>query len=115
MCPVPILNTAATVTCPHGGTVVLTTSNSTVLADGAPVLLQSDVHTVAGCPFQVPIPTGTKPQPCVTVRWLVGAQSTRVNSTPVLLQSSVGLCLSAEQIPQGPPTVVSVQPRAQGS
>jgi len=27
----------------------------------------------------------------------------------------VGLCFSAEQIPQGPPTVVSVQPRAQGS
>lgn len=113
MSAVPILNTAASVVCPHGGHVILTTSNTTALADRAPALLLTDVHTVAGCPFQIP-GTPPKPQPCVTVRWLVGAQLTRVRGTPVLLQTSVGLCYSVEQIPQGPPVVVSVQPVARG-
>lgn len=110
----PILTTASTLLCPHAGTVTLSTSNSLAMADGAPMLLLTDQHTVSGCPFQVPIPTGTKPQPCVTVRWLVGATQTRVNGTPVLLQTSVGLCLSAEQIPQGSPQVVQVQQMAKG-
>ena len=110
----PILTTASTVQCPHAGTVVLSTANSVAMADGAPALLVTDVHTVSGCPFQVPIGTGTKPQPCVTVRWLVGAALAAVNGTPVLLQTSVGLCLSAEQIPQGPPAVVNTQQVARG-
>jgi hypothetical protein len=46
--------------------------------------------------------------------WQVGATQTKVNSTPVLLQTSVGLCFSAEQIPQGPPVVVNVQQKALG-
>ncbi len=112
--PIPILTTASTVQCPHGGSVTLTTSNSLSTVAGSPMLLLTDVHTVSGCPFQIPIGTGTKPQPCVTVRWTVGAQLTKINGTPVLLQSSIGLCYSAEQIPQGPPVVVNVQQQALG-
>lgn len=111
---VPILTTASTVQCPHGGSVSLTTANTVAKVDGSAMLLLTDVHTVSGCPFQIPIGTGTKPQPCVTVRWTVGAAQTKVNQTPVLLQTSVGLCYSAEQIPQGPPVVVNVQQRAKG-
>jgi hypothetical protein len=111
---VPILTTASTVQCPHAGSVQLSTSNTVAKADGAPLLLVTDIHTVSGCPFQVPIGTGTKPQPCVTVMWQVGATQTKVNSTPVLLRTSVGLCFSAEQIPQGPPVVVNVQQKALG-
>lgn len=110
----PILTTASTVLCPHGGSVTLSTANAVATIDGAPALLLSDVHTVSGCPFQVPVGVGTKPQPCVTLRWTVGATQTRVNGTPVLLQSSVGICYSAEQIPQGPPVIAQVQPRAKG-
>jgi len=88
---VPILTTASIVQCPHAGSVQLSTSN-----------------TLAS------VGTGTKPQPCVTVIWQVGATQTKVNSTPVLLQTSVGLCFSAEQIPQGPPVVVNVQQKALG-
>lgn len=44
-----LLNTMSTVMCPHGGKVVLTTTNTTVLVNGAPALLMTDVHTVAGC------------------------------------------------------------------
>jgi hypothetical protein len=107
----PILTTASTVMCPHGGSVSLFTSNALATIGGAPALLLTDVHLVAGCPFT--LPSGT-PSPCVTVRWLVGATQTRVNGTPVLLQSSVGLCYSALQVPQGPPVVVNVQPQARG-
>jgi hypothetical protein len=38
-----------------------------------------------------------------------------VNKQPAVLQSSTGLCLSAEQIPQGPPSVVLTQMRASGT
>jgi hypothetical protein len=110
----PILTTASTVLCPHGGSVSLSTSNTVAMADGAPMLLLTDIHTVSGCPFQVPAGPTTKPQPCVTVQWLAGATATRVNNVPVLLQTSTGLCFSVEQIPQGPPSIVNVQMKAQG-
>jgi hypothetical protein len=38
-----------------------------------------------------------------------------VNGQPVILQTSTGLCQSAEQIPQGPPTIVATQPRVIGT
>ena len=108
---IPILTTLSTVQCPHGGSVILTTSNATTQIDGGFALLQTDVHSVVGCPFTTPVP---KYQPCVSVRWLTGATQTKVNQTPVLLQTSSGLCFSAEQIPQGPPVVTQVQSRVKG-
>jgi hypothetical protein len=74
----------------------------------------NDTTTVAGCPFQVPIGTGTKPQPCVKVQWTVPASRVKVNGQFVLLSTSSGICQSAEQIPQGPPSVVSTQTRVKG-
>jgi hypothetical protein len=106
----PILTTASTVLCPHGGTLTLITSNTTSRVDGAPMLLVIDVHPIVGCPFAV----GPKPQPCVVARWVAGASRTKVNQTPVLLTNSVGICHSAEQIPQGPPNIVKVQQKARG-
>jgi hypothetical protein len=107
----PILTTASTLFCPHGGSLILQTSNVDMTIQGAPALLLTDIHTVAGCPFTLP---GPKPSPCIQVRWLVGATQTNVHGTPVLLQNSVGLCYSPEQIPQGPPIVAQVQPIALG-
>ena len=37
-----------------------------------------------------------------------------VNGQPAVLNTSTGLCFSAEQIPQGPPMVVVTQPRVTG-
>jgi hypothetical protein len=108
---IPLLTTLSTIQCPHGGRVILTTANAQVQIDGGYALLQTDVHTVAGCPFTTPVP---KPQPCVTLRWTSGATQTKINQVPVLLQTSSGLCFSAEQIPQGPPIVVQTQQRAKG-
>jgi len=110
----PILQSGATVMCPHGGTVQSTPSNTRVKANG-PVLVKTDVSNVSGCPFQIPIGTGTKPSPCITVEWSAEATRVKVNGTGVLLQSSVGLCKNAEQTPQGSAQVVNTQARAGGT
>ena len=73
------LTTAAVLTCPHGGTVSITSSNSGVTADGAPLALAGDSFTISGCPFQIPVGPGTKPSPCVTVKWLVTDLRATVN------------------------------------
>lgn len=110
-----ILHVGATIQCPHGGQVTGTASSTRVKVGGQAVVVQTDTFTVSGCPFQVPIGTGTKPQPCVTTKWITGAARVRVNNQPVLLQTSSGICQSAEQIPQGSPSVVSTQVRAKGT
>jgi hypothetical protein len=109
-----LVHVGAQGTCPHAGQVTFTTTNARVLVSGQPAVTVSDVFTVAGCPFQIPIGTGTKPQPCVTGRWLVPSTRILINGQPAILQTSTGLCQSAEQIPQGPPTVVATQTRVGG-
>ena len=109
--PGPALHVGAVLTCPHGAPATVVTANARVLVSGQPVTVATDVHPVAGCPFQIPIGTGTKPQPCVQVRWLVPAVRVTVMGQPVLTATAVGIAQSVEQIPQGPPTVAVVQPR----
>lgn len=106
-----LFHVGASAICPHAGQVTTVSSNTRVLVSGQPVATMADVFTVGGCPFQVPIPAGTKPQPCVTVRWLVPATRVMVNGQPAILQTSSGICQSVEQIPQGPPSVVATQTR----
>ena len=110
-----LLTTTASVMCTHGAKVSIVSGNARVKAGGAFVAVLSDSGTVSGCPFQIPIGTGTKPQPCVTVRFLVPATRIRIGGQPALLQTSSGICQSAEQIPQGPPTVASTQMRVKGT
>lgn len=104
-----LLTTASTITCPHGGKLTLSSSNSKVFADGALVLLESDIHTVSGCPFTLP---GPKSSPCVRVEWSRGSSTASVNATPVLTQSSVGNCFSPEKAPQGVAVIVNTQMKA---
>src|SRR5512146_1314308 len=99
------LTTASQVMCPHGGQVTLTTANSKVTAVGAPVLLESDQHVVAGCAFTI----GVKPSPCVRVQWSAGSVKTSIGAAP-LTQSSIGTCYSPEGAPQGLAIVVNTQP-----
>lgn len=107
--PGPFLTAAATVTCTHGGTAVLSTANGRVTAGGA-VLLESDVHTVAGCPFA----PGGAASPCVRIEWSAGASSVAVGGAKALVASSVGKCLNAASAPQGLAIKVPAQPRARG-
>lgn len=110
-----LLHVGATVLCSHGGQATPVPTNSRVLVGGQPVTVLPDTYTVAGCPFQIPIGTGTKPQPCVKVQWLVPATRVLVGGQPALLQTSLGMCQSAEQIPQGAPSVAYAQTRVLGT
>lgn len=109
-----LVQVGATIQCPHAARATITPSNQRVKVVGMAVALVNDQTTVAGCPFQVPVGAGTKPQPCVRVMWQAPATRVKVTGRPVLLQSSVGTCLSAEQIPQGPPLIAATQARVKG-
>ena len=104
----PIFHVGAQAMCPHGGQVSTAPGSPRVTVGGQPVATLADTFLVAGCAFVV----GTKPQPCVKVQWLVPAMRVKVGGQPVILQSSTGLCQSAEQIPAGPPSIVMTQTRA---
>jgi len=106
-----LLTTASQVMCPHGGQATLLTSNTKVTADGSPVLLESDVHMIAGCSFTI----GTKYSPCVRIEWSAGTSTSDSNGTNFLTQSSVGKCLGAEGGTQGMAMVVQTQMKAEGT
>jgi hypothetical protein len=108
-----LIHVGATTICPHGGQISIASTNTRVFVGSKqqPVAIQSDTFNVAGCAFTVP--TG-KPQPCVTVKWLVAATRIMVGGKLVVLQNSVGVCQSADQIPQGPPNVAMTQIRVKG-
>ena len=109
----PLLNVSSSLQCPHGGTVQIITSNARVQADGAFTAQSTDTFMIAGCPFQIPA-TPPIPSPCMTVQWVVSNLRTTAGSLAMLNQSSVGLCLSAAQVPQGPVTIVQTQSKASG-
>jgi hypothetical protein len=109
--PGPVLHVGAGITCTHLAACTPATTDARVLVSGAAVLLVADTFPVAGCPFQVPVGAGTKPQPCVRIQWTVPAARVKVNGTPILTALSTGIGQSAEGIPQGPPIVSGVQPR----
>jgi hypothetical protein len=105
---IPLLTTTSTVMCPHGGQALLSSSNTRALVRGAPVLLVTDEHAIAGCAFA----PGGVPTPCVKIKWLTGALQCKVDGTPALLQNSVGLTLNALQALQGTAIVVQTQTEA---
>lgn len=105
-----ILQQGCMMQCPHGAPVLVIPSQSKVLLDGQPALLPGDAASVTGCPFVV----GTKPQPCVTVTWSAAATRVQVNQQGPLLQSSVGMCKSAEGIIQGVVLMSGVQGKVTG-
>lgn len=106
---IPILTQASTVICPHGGQATLLTSNVEAKVDGAYMLLITDQHPIVGCPFFT-----TVPSPCVRIQWVTAAAQTNLRGIPVLLQTSVGLCLNVAQAPQGTAVVVQTQQKAKG-
>ncbi len=110
-----IIQVGASINCPHAAQVTITSTNQRVKVGGAPAALVTDVTTVSGCPFQVPIGTGTKPQPCAKVLWQAPATRVKVMGQFVLLQNSVGLAQSAEQIPQGNAAIASTQTKVRAT
>lgn len=110
-----LYHVSASAMCPHGGQLSVISNNSRVLVNGMPIATLGDNYPIAGCPFTVPAGPAPKPQPCIRGQWLVPATRVMINGQAAILQTSSGLCLSAEQIPQGPPTVTVTQTRATGT
>lgn len=106
------LTTMASLQCPHGGTVTIVSANVRALVGGAPLALATDTFTIAGCPFQIPVGVAMVPSPCVRVQWTVTDMRNSAGGMPTLSTSSVGLCLAATQVPQGPVVISATQPRA---
>jgi hypothetical protein len=102
-----VLTTRATILCPHGGTVTMTPAATRVTVDGDPPLRLGDVGTIAGCAFTI----GTTPSPCVRPEWMLPSTRVRVEGAEVLTHTSVGLCLSAANVPQGTAIISGFQTR----
>ncbi len=109
--PAPILTISSTIICPHGGQATLTTSNTALNVDAMPALMQSDIHTVVGCPFTLP---GPKPSPCIRIQWSGGSTAVGGNGTPVLVATSIGQCYSAEGAVQGVAVIINTQAKVSG-
>lgn len=101
----------AVANCPHAGVISTIVTNPRVKVSAQPVATFNDTYLIAGCPFTLP---NGKYQPCIKVRWVTVATRVRVNNQPVVLQTSTGLCLSAEEIPQGTANIIMTQPRVKG-
>jgi hypothetical protein len=65
---------------------------------------------IAGCAFSLP----SGPHPCVTVQWVVSDLRSQVLSDATLSEASVGLCLAADQAPQGTVLITSTQEQVSG-
>jgi uncharacterized Zn-binding protein involved in type VI secretion len=108
-----LLHVGAKGSCPHGsGQLTVIPSSARVLLGGQPAATAADQYLVAGCPFTVPT---SKPQPCVKVQWTTPAARVLVNGQPAVLSSSVGICQSPEQVPNGPPSILASQLRVKGT
>jgi hypothetical protein len=104
-----LLTAASVMMCPHGGMVAASPSNSNATA-AAPILAGSDTCTIAGCTFNI----SGAPHPCVSVQWVVTATRVQRAGAMVLNASSVGLCLAADQTPQGSVLISSTQASVTG-
>ena len=103
--PGKVLTTGSQVMCPHGGNATLSTANAKASAASGKALLATDEHTVAGCAFMI----GTKPSPCLQIKWSAGASKLTAGGTAVLLESSSGTCYSPENAPQGSALIVMAE------
>ena len=105
-----LLTSSSQLVCPHQGIVQAITSNVRAQADGGFILRASDTFVITGCPFSL----GPSPHPCVSVKWLVSALRHQAAGDAALTTDSVGMCLAADQAPQGVVMVNSTQSRVSG-
>lgn len=105
-----LVDSGATILCPHGGQGTIAPSATRVSLGGKPPVLVDDEVTIAGCVFNV---SGAA-SPCVKVRWQLPATRVKVEGSAVVLSSSVGLCLNAAEAPQGTAIVTGFQTGVQG-
>jgi hypothetical protein len=105
-----VLTEASTIQCTHGGTATVTSSNSSVKADGSAILVEDDKHQVAGCSFM----KGNTPSPCTTIEWSSPATKVKINNKAVLLQTSTGQC-KASGATQGTAIIANTQTKVKAT
>jgi hypothetical protein len=103
------LTTAASLTCPHGGTVIGIPASPKLTIAGAPVLTEADSFQIIACPFT--LPSGT-PSPCLVIQWVKTDLKTKAGNSRTLSETSIGLCLAGTGAPQG--TVIVAATQAKG-
>jgi hypothetical protein len=104
-----LLTTASVLQCPHGGMVSTTPADSNSVVD-APIIAGTDTSIIAGCAFNV----SGSPHPCVSVQWSVTGTRVKRSGAMALNASSVGLCLAADQAPQGTVLISNTQASVSG-
>jgi len=102
-----LLHLGATVMCMHGGQTQPVVPYPRARVGGQPIVTQSTIYTIAGCPFVPPGGNG----PCVTAQWVTAAMRVRAAGVPVLLQDS-----QAISAPTGTPlNIIVTQFRVKGT
>ena len=105
-----LLNSSSLLMCPHGGTVTAATSNTQAKAGGDFLLRSSDTFTIKGCPLNV----SGAPHPCMQVQWMESDLRSKAAGDFTLSQDSVGMCVAADQAPQGTVLIQFTQPQVSG-
>lgn len=88
--PGPIVHLGATVLCMHAGQAQPLSPFPRVLVIGQPVATIATPYAVAGCAL-----TGTTSPPCVTAQWVTGAVRVMAGGVPVVVQSSLAVCVAS--------------------
>jgi hypothetical protein len=97
-----LVTTGSMLTCPHGGTVLVTPGSQRARTASGTVLRASDGFSIVACPF-----TPVSPHPCTSVLWIFTARRVRHSGDLVLNADSIGFCLAADKVIQG---IVQIQP-----
>ena len=84
-------------------------ANMRANASGSPLLRASDTFVIAGC--TLPTVGGN---PCVQVQWLTRDLRSKAQGDFTLSDTSVGLCLAADQAPQGTVIISMTQQQVKG-
>lgn len=95
----PVVTSATTVMCGHGGSTTHSPTQVRVQVGGSPLAVSSDQHVVAGCSLS----TSSGPF-CTVLTWTMPALRVTVSGVPVLVQTSTPMGV-------GPGVVVAGQVR----
>jgi hypothetical protein len=101
----PVLTTSASITCPHGGQGQIASPSQSAATAGSAICTEDDEVKIAGCSFTI----GPNPSPCMSVEWKTASGAGTAGGTAILTSSSLGLCMSAANAPQGPVTLSPAQ------